>query len=41
MSDYTCPICGATYKEADRGKQWAEKNPCKSLLGGDIDFVAF
>ena len=41
MADYTCPICGTTYKEADRGKQWAEKDPCKSLLGGDSDFVAF
>lgn len=40
MSDYTCLICGATYKDEERGKQWAEKDPCKVLPSADMDFVA-
>lgn len=39
MSDYTCPICGCTYKEDEQRKQWAEKNPCKENAASDEDFI--
>jgi nucleoside 2-deoxyribosyltransferase len=39
MSDYTCPICSITYKEDERRKQWAEKDPCKVDCGADTDFI--
>lgn len=39
MSDYTCPICGHTYKEDEQRGQWAEKDPCKECFSADEDFV--
>lgn len=39
MSDYTCPICGCTYKEDEQRKQWAEKDPCKENATSDEDFI--
>lgn len=39
MSDYSCPICGTTYKENERMKQWAEKEPCKENFSSDEGFV--
>lgn len=39
MSDYTCLICGCTYKEDNQRKQWAEKNPCKEEFFSDKDFI--
>lgn len=39
MSNYTCPLCGVTFKVADRGKEWAEKNPCRADPDADMDFV--
>lgn len=39
MSDYTCLICGCTYKEDEQRKQWAEKNPCKENATSDEDFI--
>lgn len=39
MGDYTCPICGACYKESEQRQRWAEKDPCRASYGNDEDFV--
>lgn len=41
MRDYNCPICGASYKEDEHRKGWAEKDPCKADLYSDKDYIDF